>query len=216
MDQSTLSTENKPELKLYYLRPGFELIEPDEVKKRQELLPGVRQSPLWNNVAFKLSPTLVVKHGYRVKFREAQNMLFVEQNTTIPVPKVYAVYSHSMPNRLDYAEDEEKTYYEHTYIFMDFVPGATVENSWDQWDQATRLNVQNELKSYIEQLRRIPGGDYIGTLNHGPVTDRILKSEGNNKGTMILYPFTFSQLIFRYQARSTARKNSILNSVRPT
>lgn len=212
-----MSAKNKPELKIYYLRPGFELIEPHEVKKRQEALSSVdpEKHPLFVNYAFKLSPTLAVKHGYGIEFREAQNMLFVEQNTTIPVPKVYAVYSHPMPDRYDYAEDEEKTYYEHTYIFMDLLPGATVEESWDQWDQATRLNIQNELKDYIRQLREIPGGEYIGTLNHGPVTDFLLDSEADNRGIMIFYTFTFSQLMFHYQVHSIARKHSILHSMRP-
>ncbi|ERF72089.1 hypothetical protein EPUS_05007 [Endocarpon pusillum Z07020] len=179
-----MSAENKPELKLYYLRPGFELIEPHEVEKRQEALSSIKpeERPLFFNYTWKLSPTLAVKHGERVTFREAQNMFFIEQNTTIPVPKVYAVYSHPMPNRLDYTEDDEKTYYEHTYIFMDLLPGATVEKSWDQWDQATRLNVQNELKTYVEELRRLPGGHYIGSLNHGPVTDWLLENKADNYG----------------------------------
>ncbi|KAF7506043.1 hypothetical protein GJ744_012290 [Endocarpon pusillum] len=176
-----MSAENKPELKLYYLRPGFELIEPHEVEQRQEALSRFGPDhPLFVNEAWKLSPTLAVKHGINVKFREAQNMLFIEQNTTIPVPKVYAVYSHLTPERIDYTEDDEKTYYEETYIFMELLPGATVNKSWDQWDQATRLNVQNELKDYVEQLRRIPEGGYIGSLNHGPVADWLLDKADNH------------------------------------
>ncbi len=181
-----MATENTPKLTVYYRRPGYELIEPGEVKKLQKVVGKIREFPFANST-FKISPTVVVKHGPDVTFREAQNMLFVEKNTTIPVPKVYAVYSHPMPEKINWAKGEEKTYYEHTYIFMELVPGETVEDTWDHWDQATRVNVENELKDYISQLRRIPGGDYIGSLNRGPVTDDILRYQADNCGTIILY-----------------------------
>jgi hypothetical protein len=176
MAQTTLSAEKKPELTIHYLRPGFEILPPDEVEKRQEGL---------GSDVYKISPTIAVKHGTRVQFREAQNMLFVEQNTTIPVPKVYAVYSFQIPEKL-YPEGYAgtKNHIDRTYIFMDFVTGATVEDSWDKWDEATIINVKDELKDYIGQLRGIPGGDYIGSLDRGPVTDCMLKYHNDDRGMM--------------------------------
>lgn len=120
---ATMAIDDNPELTVYYRRPGYELIEPSEVRKLQQVVGQVREAP-FANYTFKISPTVVVKHGHKVRFSEAQNMLFVEQNTTIPVPKVYAVYSHPMPEKYHWAEGEEKTYYEHTYIFMDLVPST--------------------------------------------------------------------------------------------
>ena len=160
----------------HYLRPGFEVPDPDEVKKRQQEI-GVN--------VYKISSTIAVKHSLKLKFGEAKNMLFVEQNTTIPVPKVYAVYS-----QLELADDypkgssKPKEYAWHTYIFMDLVAGITVEDAFDTWDEATRANVQNELKDYIRQLRGLPGGDYIGTLDRGPITDVIMRYQGDDLGTM--------------------------------
>jgi hypothetical protein len=176
MAQTTLSAEKKPDLTIHYLRSGFEILPPDEVEKRQEGL---------GSDVYKISPTIAVKHGTRVQFREAQNMLFVEQNTTIPVPKVYAVYSFQIPEKL-YPEGYAgtKNHIDRTYIFMDFVTGATVEDSWDKWDEATIINVKDELKDYIGQLRGIPGGDYIGSLDRGPVTDCMLKYHNDDRGMM--------------------------------
>jgi hypothetical protein len=169
MDQPTMSAENKPSLTIHYLRPGFQILQPDEVEKCQEEI---------GHGVYKISPTIAVKHGALITFREAKNMLFIEQNTTIPVPKVYAVYSYSKPYR-----DEN---YDYTYIFMDLIPGATVEDSWGSWDEATRVNVQNELKDYISQLRGLPGGDYIGSLDRGPLRENMLRLRGNKCGTVIL------------------------------
>ena len=122
-------------------------------------------------------------------------MFLVQQHTTIPVPKVHAVYSHLMPDRYNWDEGETKTYSEYGYLFMDIVPGATIEDSWDTWTEDTRLNVQNELQDYVRQLRQIPGGDYIGTLNRGPVTDGILRFQSDNLGTVTLYTYVVFSLI---------------------
>jgi hypothetical protein len=92
MADTTISAPNKRELTIHYLRPGFKIPQPDQVEKRKKRL-GAGYGTMTRNWAFKLSPTLAVKYGVRVKLLEAQNMLFIEQHTTIPVPKVHAVYS---------------------------------------------------------------------------------------------------------------------------
>jgi hypothetical protein len=176
MAQTTISAEKKPELTIHYLRPGFEILPPDEVEKRQEGL---------GSDVYKISPAIVVKHCTRVQFREAQNMLFVEQNTTIPVPKVYVVYSSQISEKF-YPEGYAgtKNHINLTYIFMDFVTGATAEDSWDKWDEATIIVVQIELKDYIGQLRGISGGDYVGSLDPEPVTSCMLKHHNGDRGMM--------------------------------
>lgn len=80
---------------------------------------------------------------------------------------------------------------------MDIVPGVTIEDAWDTWTEDTRQNIQNELKDYVDQLRKIPGGDYIGTLNRGPVTDGLLKFQSKNCGTVTLYSHVVLSLMFR-------------------
>jgi hypothetical protein len=164
------------ETRTYHSLLAFGILRPDEVEKRQEGL---------GSDVYKISPTIAVKHGTRVQFREAQNMLFVKQNTTIPVPKVYAVYSFQIPEKL-YPEGDAgtKDHINRTYIFMDFVAGATVEDSRDGWDEATMINVQNELKDCIGQLRGISRGDYIGCLDRGPVSDCMLKYHNDDRGMM--------------------------------
>jgi len=163
-----------------------------------------RKKAFWTNsdtslkcYAFKLSPTLAVKCGVptlavkcgvKIEFKEAQNMLFIEQHTTIPVPKVYAAYSCKVldssgnpPPPSSKPEDDPVC----TYIFMELVVGTTLDKIWDRWDEVTRLNVQNELKDYVRQMRDIPSEDYIGTLNRGPLRDKLLTYHTSDSGTMI-------------------------------
>jgi hypothetical protein len=72
----------------------------------------------------------------------------------------------------------------YTYIFMDLVAGKELNEIWDKWDEATRLNIQTEPKDYIRQMRELPGGDYISSLNRGPVIDRILQYYFSNHSTV--------------------------------
>jgi hypothetical protein len=176
-EQAAMSAEKKAELTIHYLRPGFELPDLDEVKKCQEQIgPGI----------YKISPTVVVKHGLTIAMLEAKNMLFIEQHTSIPIAKLQAAYSTPVPDRLHYPDDggepefrKEPDYY---YLFMEIVPGAQLGKCWDGWDEATKQNVQHELTDYIRQLRGIPGGDYIGTLDRGPVTDGMLVDQADSLG----------------------------------
>jgi hypothetical protein len=186
MADTTISAPNKRELTIHYLRPGFKIPQPDQVEKRKKRL-GAGYGTMTHNWAFKLSPTLAVKYGVRVKLLEAQNMLFIEQHTTIPVPKVHAVYSCKVldksgnpPPPASKQDDDQVC----TYIFMDLVAGSSIDEIWDKWDDATRLNLQNELKDYVRQLRDIPSEGYIGSLNRGPIVDRVLRYYSTDFGTM--------------------------------
>jgi hypothetical protein len=183
---TTTSGPDKREITIHYLRPGFEILQPDQVEKRKEQL-GTGYDGTICPFAFKLSPTLAVKYGVKVKFREAQNMLFIEQHTTIPVPKVYAVYSCQALNKFgDPVKPASKQEGDPicTYIFMDLVAGTAIDEIWETWDDATHLNVRNELKDYVRQLREIPAENYVGGLNRGPVVDGLLRYYTTDLGTM--------------------------------
>jgi hypothetical protein len=177
MDQANMSVEKKSEVKIHYLRPGFELPDLDEVKKCQEKI---------SKSVYKLSPTVLVKHDFSTGLVEVKNMLFIEQRTSIPIAKLQAAYSTQGPDRLHHpyngGEPEWRKSHEYFYLFMDIVPGVPVTECWDELDDATKLNVQHELTDYIRQLRAIPGGDYIGALDRGPVTDNLLRGMAENPG----------------------------------
>ncbi|RDH33538.1 hypothetical protein BDQ94DRAFT_159337 [Aspergillus welwitschiae] len=85
--------------------------------------------------------------GSHVTLNEAKSMMFVDQNTeTVPVPKIYAYYSHCPIDRDigDYGSLYDK------YIFMSY------------------------LKGYSDGLHQIEHSNSIGSVDHGPVADLIL------------------------------------------
>lgn len=59
-----------------------------------------------------------MKFGRNVRPIEANNMLYVAKHTTIPVPRVYAIYQR---------KENKKTI---TYILMEYIPGKSLVDLW--------------------------------------------------------------------------------------
>lgn len=156
-----------PQLHVYIQKPNFELITP-------QALPSNKQDVIFSHRGVKIvrvSPTIVVKYGDCVQLVEAESLEFVAKHTSIPVPKVYAVYTYGP---FEDRDEEWASKYD-TYIFMDFIDGQTLEKEWGVLNDETKSQIVAELKSYFTELRTIPGGTYIGSLNNGPVMDSILE-----------------------------------------
>ncbi|KAH6626061.1 kinase-like domain-containing protein [Chaetomium sp. MPI-SDFR-AT-0129] len=106
----------------------------------------------------------VIKFGIHVHPIEAHNMLYVTKTTTIPVPKVYAIYQ---------CRDEKQRIT--TYIVMQYIPGTTLLNLWASLDQARKTDIARTLRGYFDELRRLehpehPAG-YFGNIAGGPPLD---------------------------------------------
>ncbi|RMZ89672.1 hypothetical protein DV736_g3119, partial [Chaetothyriales sp. CBS 134916] len=97
-------------------------------------------------------------------------MLFLAENTTIPIPKIHSVYLYGPVKR---TLDDEVLY--NVYIFMDFIEGQTMEKQWDRYDTETKSEITTEMKAYMDQLHSIPSEGYIGSVDRGPVTDILLE-----------------------------------------
>lgn len=118
----------------------------------------------------RLSPKMVVKYGSHVTITEAQSMMFVAEHTkSIPVPKVFAYCTHGPLNR---DIDDYGSLFD-TYIFMSLVEGQTLDLAWDSYNELTKTDIANQLKTYMDELREIRSEPYIGSVNNGPVRDQI-------------------------------------------
>jgi len=171
-----LDTQLDPKIRLIYLAPGQTIIEPETVKNCSET---VGDGDDGSSVLAKISPTMVVKFGSTVNPIEAKTMLFLAENTTIPVPKIHSVYIHgpvatTLGVELPYD----------VYIFMEFIAGETLEKQWSQYDIETKSQIATELKGYMEQLHSIPGQGYIGSVDRGPVTDILLEWTWPTRGRL--------------------------------
>ncbi|KAI1266258.1 kinase-like protein [Xylariaceae sp. FL1019] len=106
---------------------------------------------------------------------EGENMLFVQQNTTIPVPKVYAIYSY----------DTNKT-----MIIMEKIVGRCLADVMDDcydlsepertsvWTSIT-TSIGRQLREQVNQLRSIPSPGYYGSIGGRPA----LRRHQDEKGT---------------------------------
>lgn len=96
----------------------------------------------------------IIKFGRYVNFGEARAMRFIKESTSIPVPEVFETYVIDGVN----------------HIRMELIEGNTLESELQNLSQEEIDSILLELKGYIEEMRKIKG-EYIGSLDEGPVTD---------------------------------------------
>jgi hypothetical protein len=108
----------------------------------------------------RIGPNTIVKFGTSVGLEELEAMRYVSENTTIPIPKVFAAWSIRKA----------------VVIEMKFVDGISAWSQWSHLTQTERDALCNELVGYVEQLRRIipPSQTQVSSVLGGPVRDHRL------------------------------------------
>jgi hypothetical protein len=88
----------------------------------------------------------VVKYGVQVDLLEGETMLFLGQETTVPVPRIYALFRSA---------DQRSN-----YIVMERIKGSTLASEWSKMDQASKETVSSKVRPIFEEMRRLetPGG----------------------------------------------------------
>jgi hypothetical protein len=159
-----------PQLNLMYSVPDFSAPSPETVGKKL----NDKGNIVYNDgvLIVKVTSQVVVKFGPHVTVHEAKNMIYVAENTTVPVPTVFAYYTYGPIDR----DIEDYGSLFDTYIFMSFVDGETLDTAWDSYTEPTKACITSQLKTYMEDIRSVGNGFYIGSVDHGPVTDQILSN----------------------------------------
>lgn len=115
----------------------------------------------------RIQQRFVIKFGINIHPIEAHNMIYVAKFTTVPVPKVYAIYQRR----------EEQSVV--TYIVMQYVAGVTLMNLWGSLDQTRKTAMARTLRTYFDQLRQLNHPGYFGNITGGPpLDDLFLATEG--------------------------------------
>jgi Phosphotransferase enzyme family len=96
----------------------------------------------------------VAKYGSRVDLLEGETMLFLNQSTTIPLPRVYAFF---------YDSDTK-----HNYIIMERICGEPLASAWPQMTDHEKETTTTALQVFFEKMRKLksPGG-YCRLNQHG-------------------------------------------------
>jgi serine/threonine protein kinase len=130
------------------------------------LAPKQRLSFRGENPPARIGDHYVVKYGGRATLQEGENMLFVQQSTNIPVPKVYALF-----------HDDEKDLY---FIIMEYIPGKNLQLEWKKLGRAEREKIFSQLRNNLDELRSIPSPGYYGGIWRQPIRDTCFTDEAGN------------------------------------
>ncbi|KAG9241587.1 kinase-like domain-containing protein [Calycina marina] len=123
----------------------------------------------------------LVKYGLNVTLIEGENMLFVGQYSSIPIPHVYAIYAdnHTRVN----------------YIVMENVEGQSLASCWTTLSTTAKTAVAERLRDVFDQLRNLPCPGYFGSLGNRPLEDSMFWTPDDATTTVINGSFeTESQL----------------------
>nr|POE89854.1 hypothetical protein CFP56_20323 [Quercus suber] len=104
---------------------------------------------------FFVTPWLCIKSG--TSFAEADAMILVRRETSVPVPKVLFACEHKG----------------RAYIVMQRIKGMSVASTWNSRSEDAKQKIIYQLKEIVGELRRIPAPTGIGVcnVNHGPIFD---------------------------------------------
>jgi hypothetical protein len=88
----------------------------------------------------------VVKYGIQVNLLEGETQFFLRQATTVPVPRICALFRNA---------DQSNS-----YIIMERFKGSSLESEWSKMDQASKETVSSKLQPIFEEMRKLetPGG----------------------------------------------------------
>ncbi len=142
-----------------------------------ELLPGPlptvaeilaskdRLSDFYQVRVVRVNEHYAVKFGHRASFQEGENMLFVQQSTSVPVPKVYALFQAPVEG---YKPDP-------TFIVMEYIPGSPLHKAWPTVTKPERRGIASQLRRHMNELRSIPSPGYYGGIWRQPVLDKFFQ-----------------------------------------
>ena len=169
------SSEYGADVTVEYVRPGFHL-DAKDVKK-------MRDSP--ENI-YRLSPDIIAKKRGAELRNEAKALLFLEKSVSFTVPKLYAVFTTGpyVSSFWRPGDSDEHKYIYTTYLVMSVVPGASLEDVWDECDAETKIALSKELKGFLDELRQLPSS-YVGSLDNGPVADTMWPQKYKDRGMSI-------------------------------
>ena len=138
------------------------------VRIPQELLgPRTKLEHTLGAQVYRVSPTVLVKAGDGVRLAEAASLRFVREKTSLPVPEVFDAYV-----------DEGSG---HAVIVMEYIEGKDLDAEWDSYTQEQKEHIVRQLKSYLDQLRAIPG-NFVGSVDGSHCEDQFFDGHPDFSG----------------------------------
>ena len=103
-----------------------------------------------------------VKYGTELlSLQEGENMLFIRETTSIPVPTVYALF-------------EERGF---KVLILEYIEGRDLRECWNSLPIVGKKTFTRQIQRYIQEMRSIPSPGYYGGIWGQDIRDPILTQE---------------------------------------
>lgn len=111
----------------------------------------------------------IVKYGLDVDLMEGETILFIQQETSVPVPRIYALFKDPINNK--------------AYIIMERIVGRNLESEWPLLSQTQKDATAIQLRASLDEMRKLqsPGG--YCSLGKRPLLDNVFWT-GNTVDTI--------------------------------
>ncbi|KAF8889280.1 kinase-like domain-containing protein [Infundibulicybe gibba] len=114
---------------------------------------------------YRIGRSTVLKYGDEYRSHEPETMLFIQEHTSIPVPRVY---DHWLSDGA-------------LITLMEWVDGRTLEAAWPDLTHTEKIRIFAQLKRYVEELRSLEQPPslkgVISTFDGRPVSDALLSNK---------------------------------------
>ncbi|KAI9640217.1 hypothetical protein NHQ30_011455 [Ciborinia camelliae] len=153
---------------LPYFVPSHEL--PQPLPSTQEIHDATdRYNENGVHTLVRIGPYMI-KYGPEVNVIEGENMLFVSRETTVPVPRVYALYTVPEISPLTGRQEDSN------YIIMEYIESKTLHDEWSLLSVQQRNRISAQLRKYMDELRALPSPGYYGSIGKRGLLDCIFWS----------------------------------------
>lgn len=127
---------------------------------------------------YRVNNFFVVKFGcHPIIFQEGENMLFIQQNSNVRMPKVYAMFSHRGADpdgelskirrswETQPTQDDLPTY---NYLVTEYIEGGDLETRWSLLSEDDLSKVTSKIGEQLHLLHAIPPPSpaYYGRVYH--------------------------------------------------
>ena len=111
----------------------------------------------------------VVKYGLAVDLIEGETMLFIQEATSMPVPRIYALFKDPISKK--------------AYIIMERIAGKSLDSEWPFLSQTQKDTITIKLRASFDEMRKLqsPGG--YCSLGKRPLLDNVFWT-GNTADTI--------------------------------
>ncbi|KAG4264891.1 hypothetical protein FPRO03_00175 [Fusarium proliferatum] len=136
-----------------------------EIRESTEVL----SPPDASATVVKVGGKFAVKFGHTVSLNEAEALQFLSSNSNVPVPEVYATLVELATGI--------------NFIVMEYINAKSLVDLWPSLEAPDKLEITNQLRAALQDLRSLDPPSYLGSLNRRPLTDGVFWTPEQNPAT---------------------------------